>query len=442
MILSEKYRPGKFEDVVSQGATISQKKKTKGENNMKRREFLRTGLALGAATALSDDIATGITETAKAENAEPEIIRRFIDIGESFDLVKTTPPPETFETLTITCGIQLFPLEPPPPVVHPNNDDLILSKGEIERLLGGLASFEGKQKDYWDQIGRLRKELLSNAGIKLCCWGSGLDLLDTESEVRYEFIFEPLYGDGSVFAKGTLFPDRYLAFDGGKATEKIPGIETLEPLRKTPALWIEESVKEQAERCGYVVVEPNKVIIAHFAEMLRYPASDVLTVDMTQDMLNHLRKTSPVIVDNVLKVLDIGQIRSVLRHLLYVRKPITPITQLGTILETVLEVHSSLISREDMSPHVNMITLSGRVARKLYPVNLTDAVIKMGTEAEPAGRSESGQYLYNLYHKPGEYTIPIVGVETIKFVAEYPESWRDIMRERVESRLRARIESR
>jgi len=181
--------------------------------------------------------------------------------------------------------------------------------------------------DLLDRVHRLRKEVASEIGI--ICPRIRIRDSVTLGQTEYEFCI-----DGQSIDKGSVYPDRYLAIDDGKIAEKLDGIEVIEPAYGTPALWIEESVKEQAQIHGYTAVEPNAFIIAHFLEVIRKYADQVLTVNGTLNLLDTLEERSPVLVGVVLELLDIGLIHSVLQLLL---KEQIPIKRLETILDVLLE---------------------------------------------------------------------------------------------------------
>jgi flagellar biosynthesis protein FlhA len=180
--------------------------------------------------------------------------------------------------------------------------------------------------DLLDRIGRLRNELAYEVGIIF----PKVRIRDSLASDKTEYEF---HIDGQSVAKWNIFPDRSLALPGENAKE-IEGLKIVEPAYGTPALWIEESVKEQARSFGYTVVEPNAVIATHFLETIRQHADEMLTLDATQALLDGLKKTCPIVVEEVGKVLSLAQIRQVLQKLL--REQI-PIKQLGTILEVLVD---------------------------------------------------------------------------------------------------------
>ena len=85
----------------------------------------------------------------------------------------------------------------------------------------------------------------------------------------------------------------------------------------------------------YTIVEPNGVLATHLLEVVRLHAGEILTVDMTQHLLDTLYETSPVVVNELVpNVLTVAQVCQVLQLLL--REQI-PIRRLETILGALLE---------------------------------------------------------------------------------------------------------
>jgi len=179
--------------------------------------------------------------------------------------------------------------------------------------------------DLLDRIHKLRKEVAAEIGIIM-----------PRVRIRDSFALPEMYYQikiaGQPVANWLVYPDLFMALDSGAVTDKVEGLETIEPAYGTPALWIEESVRETAQINGYTVVEPNAVIATHLLEVVRKHADEILTRDATQKLLDGLREESPAVVDEALKVLPLPQIQQVLQLLL--REQI-PIKQLGTILEVL-----------------------------------------------------------------------------------------------------------
>ena len=99
--------------------------------------------------------------------------------------------------------------------------------------------------------------------------------------------------------------------------EEITGIPTFEPSFHLPAIWITESQRERAESLGYTVVDPPSIIATHLTEVIRSHIAELLTRQDVQNLVNNLKESNPVIVDELIpKLLGLGEIQKVLQNLL------------------------------------------------------------------------------------------------------------------------------
>ena len=127
---------------------------------------------------------------------------------------------------------------------------------------------------------------------------------------------------GVRIAQGEIIPRQLLAMNPGNATAPLRGIETTEPAFGLPALWIAESQKTEAEMSGYSVVDAPTVLITHLGEMIRQHADEIISRQDVQALLDHLRKTAPAVVEELVpKLLTISEIHRVLQGLLKERVP-------------------------------------------------------------------------------------------------------------------------
>lgn len=138
---------------------------------------------------------------------------------------------------------------------------------------------------------------------------------------------------GNTIAKGEVYPDAILAIDVGRCTGKLAGMETREPARGRPAIWVRADQRMQAELYGYQLATPSMVIATHLQEIARSHADELLTRESTKQLIDQLKSVSPTVVDELIPgVMKLAEVQQVLQMLL--REDI-PIRQLGTIVETL-----------------------------------------------------------------------------------------------------------
>ncbi len=132
---------------------------------------------------------------------------------------------------------------------------------------------------------------------------------------------------------GEIYPDRLMAMDAGGATGEIDGLDGVEPAFGLPARWITAGQRMEAEMHGFTVVDPASVVTTHLNEIVRKHASDLLTRQDVQKLLENVSKQHPAVVDELVPhLLVLGEVQQVLQFLL--REGIS-IRDLVTILEAL-----------------------------------------------------------------------------------------------------------
>jgi len=182
--------------------------------------------------------------------------------------------------------------------------------------------------DLLDRIKAMRKKIAADFGF-LVPQIRIKDNLNLQP-IEYQILLK-----GVEVAKGEVYPDKFLAMSTPMVVEEIDGIKVKEPAFGIDAIWIDEEQKEEAMINGYTVVDPSTVIVTHISEIIKKYAEELLTRQDTQALLDRIKKDFPAIVDDALKVANIGLIQRVLKALLHEK---IPIKDMITILETIADV--------------------------------------------------------------------------------------------------------
>ena len=190
---------------------------------------------------------------------------------------------------------------------------------------------DNSQDNLLKRITGIRKQLIAELGLVLPVVRIRDNLTLPAQSYRIKI-------RGQEMASSELLLDRLLAIPGSDAESNLRGKPTTEPAFGLPALWITEHDRGMAELKGYTVVNPLSVLTTHLTEVIRANASDLLSRQMVQEMLNQLRQKSPASVEGVVpEMLSLGDVQNVLRNLLRER---VPIRDLSGILE-VLANHAA-----------------------------------------------------------------------------------------------------
>lgn len=177
---------------------------------------------------------------------------------------------------------------------------------------------------------------------------------------------------GVMIGDGLIQPDRYLAMDSGMAIGEIKGEATKEPAFGLDAFWISPDMKEEAIINGYTVVDPATVISTHMSELIKKYAEELLTRQETQSLIDKIKNDYPVLIDDLLKVANIGLIQRVFKALLHER---IPLKDMITILETIADVSEYTKSVDTITEHVR--SKLSRIITQLFASG--DGIIKLLT---------------------------------------------------------------
>ena len=184
---------------------------------------------------------------------------------------------------------------------------------------------------------------------------------------------------GVEVGKGTIKMGKYLAMNPGDVEEAIEGEETVEPAFGLPAIWIDETNRERAEKLGYTVVDSPSVIATHITEVIKSYASEVLGRQDVQALLNSLSQDYSAVVDEVKKAgATVGDIQKVLKGLL---KEGVSIRDLVTIMETIADYFPTVKDHDELVELVRQ-ALARQICQQFSDQEKKIPVITISKEVE------------------------------------------------------------
>ena len=179
-----------------------------------------------------------------------------------------------------------------------------------------------------DHIAQLRRRFASREGVVL-------PPVRIRDNIRMEPGAYRILIGGQEIASGTIEPGNWLAMDGGTATSKLRGRETVDPAFGLPAWWIPEAQRDEAELAGYTVVDPTSVLVTHLSEVLREALPEILTRDDVKELVENARKLAPAVVEELVpEKMSYGEVQLVLRNLL---SEGVPVRNMPAILEGIAD---------------------------------------------------------------------------------------------------------
>ena len=207
-------------------------------------------------------------------------------------------------------------------------DYLQVDQLEVEIGLGLIRLADPRKGgDLMDRITGIRRQVASEIGLLL----PKVRVRDNLKLARDEYQIKIA---NNRIDNGQLPINHVLVVDDERS-ESLPGKTRLEPGSQRSVRWILPEERERAESLGLTPLEPTEVLAIHLRQVVLQHADELLTRDATQHLLNQLRRTSPVVVDELVPdVLGTGQVQAVLQILLREGLPIRP---LGVILEALAD---------------------------------------------------------------------------------------------------------
>ena len=223
-----------------------------------------------------------------------------------------------------------------------------------------------------NRITSIRKQISRNLGFVIPAVRVRDDMSLNANQYRVR-IGQTIVGEDEVY------PDRKLAIPGEQSNLKLPGIEVKEPTFGIDAVWIEQHKQAEAERSGYVVVEPETVLTTHVSHLMNKFAGELLGQDDVQALLDNLSASAPSLVQSVIpKLIPLHSLTGILRELLAERMPIS---DLRRILETLANLAGKNLtiaeSAEALRPG-----LAGLLIQQLAPLSQPLPVITLSSELE------------------------------------------------------------
>ena len=297
--------------------------------------FLTLGAVFGGAAYLVKT-RQAAAEVQEAEEVEqPEAEARFTDL--SWDDVPMV------DVIGLEVGYRLIPL--------------------VDKSQGGqlMARIKGVRRKLSQELGFL---------IQAVHIRDNLDLSPTAYRITLM---------GVPLGEGEVYPDKELAINPGQVFGKLKGIDTRDPTFGLEAVWIDSTMRDEAQTMGYTVVDTSTVVATHLSHLLHQHAHELIGHEEVQHLLDMLAKNSPKLVEDLVpKLLPLGTVLKVLQNMLLEG---VPIRDMRTIAETLAE-HAPASQNSDTLTAAVRSALSRQIYQNINGMAHEMAVITLDPELE------------------------------------------------------------
>jgi len=184
---------------------------------------------------------------------------------------------------------------------------------------------------------------------------------------------------GSIIGQGESYNGMYLAINPGRVTMTLPGTATHDPAFGLPAVWIEATLREQAQANGYTVVDSSTVVTTHINHLIHSHASELLGRQEVQQLLDHLSVKTPKLVEDLVpKLLPLSTLQKILQNLLMEN---VHIRDMRTIIDVLTEYAANTQDAAELTASVRN-AMGRTIIDQYFPAGAELQVISLHHELE------------------------------------------------------------
>ena len=236
-----------------------------------------------------------------------------------------------------------------------------------------------KGAELMSRVKRIRREAALDLGLVI----PPIHIMDQMELSPEEYSFKIR---GIEAGRGRLKLGHFMCLNTGNVPKdrEIVGEKTKDPAFGMDAIWLPDSKRLEAEKAGYAVIDAPTIIATHLTELIRRNASKILSRQSVSAIIEEIKKTNPVVVDEVTTGdhrFSYGEIEAVLKNLLEeqvsVRNRVVILDTLGdygkltrdpwTLTEKVREALGAQICQQyaDENKVLHVLNLSQSLAQKI-----------------------------------------------------------------------------
>ncbi len=218
-----------------------------------------------------------------------------------------------------------------------------IMKLEVLELKLGLKALQLVQGDaqLLSKIKAIRKTIASELGFVI----PQIRISDDTSLNVNEY---ELYLKRIPLVKGKIEINKLLAM-GGISNAKLKGLKVKEPVFNLDAVWIDESLKEEALMKGFTVVDAPSIISTHIAQIIKQYSEDIITRQDIVSIIDGLKSDFPIVVEEAMKVTSYGILLKVCKDLLHEK---IPIIDMLSIIEAIADIAEFTKAPDVLLEHV------------------------------------------------------------------------------------------
>ncbi len=208
--------------------------------------------------------------------------------------------------------------------------------------------------DLLDRVKALRKKVAADIGVVM-------PPVRTRDNLELPLKTYSIKLFGVEVARGEAPPGTVLAI--GEYLSTLPGLAVKEPVFGLDAKWIPAELRAQAEISGITVVDRASVLTTHLADVVRSHAGRLLGREDVKVLIDVVKRTHPVVIEELTAQLSLGEVQRVLQGLLDEGVAIRDLVRIFEALslraretkdaETLVEVARAALGAAIVQPYVS-----------------------------------------------------------------------------------------
>ena len=169
---------------------------------------------------------------------------------------------------------------------------------------------------------------------------------------------------GVEIGSGESHPGQFMAINPGMVSGELPGSKVNDPAFGLPAVWIDASLRDQAQLMGYTVVDASTVVATHINHLMSSHAAELLGRQELQALLDHIAIDSPKLIEDLVpKAIPLTTLQKILQNLLLED---IHIRDMHTIIESILE-YAGQTQDAGLLTSMVRIALSRAIVQQIIP---------------------------------------------------------------------------
>ena len=171
---------------------------------------------------------------------------------------------------------------------------------------------------------------------------------------------------GVQIGQGEALPGQWMAINPGQVSATLPGTQTQDPAFGLPAIWIDSSLREQAQIYGYTVVDASTVVATHLNHLIHTHAAELLGRQEVQQLLDRIGKESPMLIEGLVpKAMSLTSVQKVLQNLL---DEGVSIRDMRTILDVLAESAPTVTDTTELTSLIRL-ALGRSIVQQIFPAD-------------------------------------------------------------------------